>query len=93
MVRGGSQRAIIWTNWGGGAARRTIFFRWGRPDRSIYREAELVDDCPCFAVSRWQLDWHGPAGDRMLDSPGVWQVDIYVDGQFIGDVQFRVERE
>ena len=92
VFRGAEQQVAVWTNWGGPTASRTLAFRWARPDGTIYREVELSDQCPCIALSRWQLGWSGPSGgDRMLDSPGVWQVDIYVDRQFIGAVQFRVE--
>jgi len=89
--RGAETQVVLWTSWTGQPGRHEIAFIWSRPDRSRYRDVELTDTCPCIAVTRWQLDWPGPnEGGRLLDAPGIWQIDIYADGELLGVVQFEI---
>jgi hypothetical protein len=84
------RRVVVWTFWQGDAALRVVSFRWLRPDGTLYRAAELVEMLPGWVVSSWGLDWIGPDGDRMIEAPGEWQVEIAVDGEALGAVRFAV---
>jgi hypothetical protein len=92
VFRADDGQVIVWTRWGGPREERTLVFIWGRPDGTIFRQSESMGECPCHAISRWPFDRPGPSGgDLITDHAGVWQVDIYVDDEYLGAIQFLVE--
>jgi hypothetical protein len=94
-------RVYAWTAWEGASASplpHTIRFDWYRPDGTLH--TSLSDE---FDFSPYSLAylWSWVSVDYMIDYPGQWHVDFYMDDSYEGTLYFtlvegtqsRTERE